>query len=394
MFKAILLVHDESAGLAIEALGLDSKQVSFEKTLSRFPQAFELNQILNTHTPDLAFLDLSDWDSALAAAEDIRSLTPHTAIIGFGAGWAAQKEAQCGSAGITELLVSPVTLKKFQDCVNRAIHKMRDAAQENLLAFLPAKAGSGCTTIALHLAGYLADPSTKDSLGKKVLLIESDLHSGVVSVLLGEKHRYSVLDALEAAGQLDYSEWSKYVVKFRGLDVLLSGRPRKSILPLWSNYHQLLDFAAGRYDHILVDLPEVVNDATVEIVRRAKQVFVVCTPEIPSLALAPQRCQELTTRGISAEKIRVLLNRWQKGEATAEEVEGLLEYPVSAVFGNDYASVSKAARANAFVNLDTKLGRSFAAFARKLIGAPDLTPASKPGFLRAFGSKPSSQPQV
>jgi len=85
MFKAILLVHDESAGLAIEALGLESKQVSFEKTLSRFPQAFELNQILNTHTPDLAFLDLSDWDSALAAAEDIRSLTPHTAIIGFGA---------------------------------------------------------------------------------------------------------------------------------------------------------------------------------------------------------------------------------------------------------------------------------------------------------------------
>jgi Flp pilus assembly CpaE family ATPase len=138
----------------------------------------------------------------------------------------------------------------------------------------------------------------------------------------------------------------------------------------------------------------VVNDATVEIVRRAKQVFVVCTPEIPSLALAPQRCQELSTRGISTEKIRVLLNRWQKGEATVEEVEGLLEYPVSAVFGNDYASVSNAARAKAFVKLDTKLGRSFAAFARKLIGAPDLISAPKVGFLRGLGSKPASQPQV
>src|ERR1700730_15994974 len=123
MFKAILLVHDESAGLVIENLGLESKQVNFEKTLSRFPQAFELNQILNTHEPDLAFLDLSDWDSALAAAEDIRSLAPHTGIVGFRAGWAAQKEAQCGNAGITELLVSRATLKKFQDCVDRAIHK-------------------------------------------------------------------------------------------------------------------------------------------------------------------------------------------------------------------------------------------------------------------------------
>jgi hypothetical protein len=100
------------------------------------------------------------------------SKTYHTAIVGFGAGWEAHKEGQCGNAGITDLLVSPVTLKKCQDCVDRAIHKMRDTAQENLLAFLPAKAASGCTTVALNLAGYLADTSAKDSLGKRVLLIE------------------------------------------------------------------------------------------------------------------------------------------------------------------------------------------------------------------------------
>jgi pilus assembly protein CpaE len=394
MFSAILLVHDESIGLAIEALALESNQVTFVKTLSRFPQAFELNQIMNTHAPDLAFLDLSDWDSALAAAEDIRSLAPQTAIVGFGAGWAAQKEAQCGNAGITELLVSPATLKKFQDCVDRAIHKMRDAAQENLLAFLPAKAGSGCTTIALNVAGYLADSSAKDSLGKRVLLIEGDLHSGVISALLGKTHPFCVLDALEAAGQLDYSEWSKYVVALRGLDVLLSGRPRKSSLPLWSNYHQMLDFAASRYDHILVDLPEVVNDATVEIVRRAKRVFVVCTPETPSLTLAPQRCHELRTRGIPAEKIRVLLNRWHKGETTAEEVEGLLNYPVSASFENDYDSVTRATRANGFVDPLTKLGRSFAAFARTLAGAPDQTRGFSLGFLKGLGAKRPSLPNV
>jgi pilus assembly protein CpaE len=392
VFKAILLVNDESAGLAIESLGLESKQVSFQKTLDRFPQAFELSKILNTYTPDLAFLDLSDWDSALAAAEDIRSLAPRTAIIGFGAGWASQKEAQCGNAGITELLVSPVTLKKFQDCVERAIHKMRGTAQENLLAFLPAKAGSGCTTIALNLAGYLADTSGKDSLGKKVLLIEGDLHSGVISVLVGEKHPYCLLDALEASGQLDNSEWSKYIVKFRGLDVLLCGRPRKSILPLWSNYHQLLDFAASRYDHILVDLPEVINDATVEIVRRAKRVFVVCTPETTSLSLAPHRCEELQTRGIPGEKIKLLLNRWHKGEATAEEVQGILERPVSAVFENDYMSVSQATRSIALVNPETKLGRSFTAFARTLAGAPDQIRGSKLSFLRGLGSKPVPQP--
>jgi pilus assembly protein CpaE len=172
----------------------------------------------------------------------------------------------------------------------------------------------------------------------------------------------------------------------------LCGRPRKSMLPLWSNYHQLLDFAASRYDHILVDLPEVVNDATVEIVRRAKRVFVVCTPETPSLSLAPHRCEELQTRGIPAEKISLLLNRWHKGEATAEQVQILLKFPVSAVFENDYMSVSQATRASALVNLDTKLGRSFAAFARTLAGVPDQIRGPKLSFLQRLGSKPVPQP--
>jgi len=202
-----------------------------------------------------------------------------------------------------------------------------------------------------------------------VLLIEGDLHSGVVSVLLNNKHGRSVLDALENSGELDYSRWMQYVARVHDVDFLLAD-PTKKGLPSWTNYHHLLDFAASRYDHILVDLPEVVNDGTVETVQRAKRVFVVCTPEPPSLALAPQRCQELRGRGIPAEKIGILLNRWHKGEITASQLEELIKYPVSAVFRNDYGSVSRAARAHAFVKPGVKLGESYAAFARMLAGEP------------------------
>jgi pilus assembly protein CpaE len=391
MFNAILLFHDESSSVAVENLAMESQQVSFLKILNRFPQAFELTKILNAYRPDLAFLDFSDWESAVAAAADVRMIAPRTAIVGFGAGWDSRMQAQYEAAGITELLISPVTVKKFQDCVDRAIHKMLSAVQENLVAFLPAKAGSGCTTIALNLAGYLADTARENPLAKKVLLIEGDLHSGVISVLLGKKHPRSILDALENSAQLDYSRWSHCVDQSHGLDILFSNRSKKAALPSWSSYHHLLDFAASRYNHILVDLPEVVNDATVEIVRRAKQVFVVCTPELASLALAPQRCEELKNRGIAAEKIGVLLNRWRKGELTAQQVEGVLEYPVSAVFGNDYMTVCKAAKKHELVDPKTKLGKSFEAFARKLACAPELPNAAKPGFLRVLRPEPLAQ---
>ena len=392
MFNALLFVRDDGACATMETLALESNQVSFQKTLERYPQASELGRLLNAAAPDLVFLDLSDWGSALAAAADIRAQSPRTPVIGFGAGWDPGKEEQCMAAGVTALLVSPVNLKNFQDSVDRAIHKMSGAVQENLFAFLPAKAGSGCTTIALNTAGYMADTSRPNSLARKVLLIEGDLRSGVLSVLLGLHHRYSLRDALDDSEQLDYSRWTRFLATSGGLDVLLSSTRQKEPLPSWTQYHHLLSFAAQRYDSILVDLPEVVNDATVEIVRRAERVFVVCTPEPASLALAPQRCEELAGRGIPAERINVIVNRWHKGEITAAAVEQLVKYPVAAVVGNDYGTVSRAARAHQFVGPETKVGKSIAAFARKLGKEPDVPDASMLGFLKGFGAKTTLQP--
>ena len=389
MFSAVLFFKDQGVSVALENLAFESKQVAFQRTLGHYPQTFELTKILNTYAPDLIFLDLSDWETALAQASAIRALAPHSAIVGFGAGWETENEAEGEAAGVTELLISPVTLKKFEDGVDRAIHKMRSAVQDNLFAFLPAKAGSGASTVALNVAGCLAAAP----LSKKTLLIDGDLHSGLISIALGMKHECSVLDALENSAHLDYSYWMKCVASVGCLDTLVSDRSKRETLPSWTNYHHLLDFAASRYDQILVDLPEVINDATVEIVRRAKRVFVVCTPEQASLALAPQRCGELERRGISPGKICLLINRWHRADPGAKEVEAQLNHHVSGVFGNDYAAVRNAASDRTFVNKDSKLGKSFATFARALACAPDAG-VPKLAFFRALGAKPIPQPSI
>ena len=390
MFSAILLVRDDGACASMERLAVESTQVCFEKTLPRYPSAPELTRLINTYSPKLVFLDLSEQESALAVAADLQTISPQTAVIGFGAGWNNWQPEQYAAAGINELLVSPVTLKNFQDCVDRAIHKVAGGIQENLFVFLPAKAGSGSTTIALNTAGYLAD------LSKKVLLIDGDLNSGVASVLLGLKHPYSLRHALDDSEQLDYPKWTKFIATAQGFDLLLSDHRRRAPLPLWSNYHHLLDFAATRYDTILMDLPEVVNDATVETVRRARRVFIACTPEPASLALAPCRCEELISRGIPAEKISLVLNRWHKGEISASTLEARLKHSVAAVFGNDYRTVSTASGKHGMVDRDTKLGRSFTAFAKKLAGVPEELAAGGGAlaFLKGLGAKTPIAPRI
>jgi hypothetical protein len=51
----------------LEHLAIESKQVFFVQSLDRIPRAHELAKIFNTHDADLAFLDLSDWESASMA---------------------------------------------------------------------------------------------------------------------------------------------------------------------------------------------------------------------------------------------------------------------------------------------------------------------------------------
>ena len=65
------------------------------------------------------------------------------------------------------------------------------------------------------------------------------------------------------------------------------GTPRAKRAQMFSQWdcRRLLGFARERYDFVVADLPEIVNDATEAIVREAMAVFVVCTPEIPSLFL-------------------------------------------------------------------------------------------------------------
>jgi Flp pilus assembly CpaE family ATPase len=188
-----------------------------------------------------------------------------------------------------------------------------------------------------------------------------------MSTLINAKPRLPLIDALQNSENLDYSQWLNSVVSAHGTDFLLADRVKKSPLPSWMHYHQLLRFASGRYDAIVVDLPEVVNEATDEIIQYAQFVFVVCTPELASVTLAEQRLQELRAHGAPPEKLRLVLNRWHRSEAKPEEIADILGCPVPFVIRNDYRAISRAIGASRPVALDSDLGRTFLDFGRKLM---------------------------
>jgi Flp pilus assembly CpaE family ATPase len=162
--------------------------------------------------------------------------------------------------------------------------------------------------------------------------------------------------------------WSRYIVSAGGVDFLLTDTAIKEQVPAWTHYFQLLRFVAPKYDLVIVDLPEVVNSATAEAVRRARAVYVVSTPDLASLKLSQQRRLELENWGVERARIQALLNRGHKSDIGAKDAEKILECPVAATFPNDYKMVRKAIDEGSFIEPRSDLGRAYLTFAGMLMG--------------------------
>jgi Mrp family chromosome partitioning ATPase len=322
---------------------------------------------LYIHRPELALLDLSDWGAVSKLAHELKEEIG-TAVVGFRSDWNRSEQLTFEEAGIRDLVRDPFSFGEMETAAFEALHRDRPVLNENILAFLPAKAGGGSSTVALNTAAALVHGQ-----GKKVLLIESDRRSGVLSILLNLEDRAGLREALEHAGGMSTIEWQQTRAEVAGIHLLLASPGRRGPLPSWGDYYQLLFSLQKEYDFIVVDMPEVVNDATAEIVRSARGVFIVCEPELPSLRLAKYRCAELESCGMSREDIHVVVNRWERGRVRIEDVEAATGRPVFATIPNDYSHVKNAVLQSRLVHSSSPFAKGCDALARKLGGLPATT---------------------
>ena len=93
-----------------------------------------------------------------------------------------------------------------------------------VLAFIPSKAGVGCSTIALNTSITLSQlPDTK------TLLADFDLNCGIIDFMLQMDSTHSMVTAVENAHQMDEDLWQKLVTSAGDLDVIPAGKRRPDI---------------------------------------------------------------------------------------------------------------------------------------------------------------------
>jgi pilus assembly protein CpaE len=189
---------------------------------------------------------------------------------------------------------------------------------------------------------------------------------------------------------IDENFWPQLVTGIGSLDVLHAGTLNPNFRMEAAQVRNLLDFARRNYKVICADLSGNLEKYSIELMHESKKIFLVCTPEIPSLHLAREKFHYLRTLDLG-DRVSVLLNRCQKRPLISpSQVEELLGLPVHMTFSNDYQGVNKAMSEGKPVDSGSELGRQCAALAgsmleRKVTDGPE----SKRRFVEYFSLVPT-----
>jgi MinD-like ATPase involved in chromosome partitioning or flagellar assembly len=363
VLNAALLIADPNMASLLKGMAGKSNEFAIESIIELTTAGYGISRMLGTTRPDVMLVEMSERDRDVSLAGTIHAQCPDIPLVGL-----ASRDLQAffnsnPSASLTSSVAWPFTVSELEDAISTAVHKLDGGINEKLVAFLPGKAGSGASTVVLQTARVLAQ-----ELKQRVLVMEGDLHSGLLSAILQVQVKSSIRDALADAPSGVGMVWQRYIAQAGGVDFLLTNTAVKEPVPSWTHYLQILRLASAKYDLVMVDLPEIVNTATAEVVRRARAVYVVSTPEFASLKLSQQRCQELDHWGVDRTRIHALLNRGHKSDIGAKDAEKILECPVAATFPNDYWAIRNAISDGGFIDRRSDLGRAYLAFAKMLTG--------------------------
>ena len=374
MLTAMIFAANGEPFSRIQRRCIDAGGFNLFRTPDYRPSAPDMVRIINSFNPELVFFEVYDREDAIKVESTIHISCPNVALLGFADNWDADRTLKA-NGGYLRVIPSALAPADFVRQVEAAIDAVRVPCPDNAIVFLPAKAGSGASTVALNVTGALAH-----KCGKSAILIEADVHSGPAAMYLNLNPKRTVVDALQESHRLEAC-WDELVMPVQNFTILPAFRKQNDV----PHQNQRSD-ARLRYEHVVFDLPEVVNDATEVIVSNARTVYVVCTPEVPSLMLARKRCAGLIDRGVPEDRLKIVLNRHSKDGPEPSSIGQILGYPVTQLIPNDYKSLWEANLKRCLVPDKSAAGRAYESFAWSLSGRPEATVKPARGLFRVFSA--------
>jgi pilus assembly protein CpaE len=336
--------------------------------------------------PDIVFVDgRADLDESLQAIERLRATYPVAVIFFMAAEANPDLILHAMRAGANEFFAWPPSRSALDQALQRTAARRAasptSGTESTTLVFFGAKGGAGTTTIAVNCGVDVA------RLRKRPTLIV-DLKPGLgeVTLFLGVRSRYTMLDALDNLHRLDSEFMRELVVKHKsGLEILagsdLFDRPGGNDSAALEELFRIL---GRQYEYILVDAGSQMNAPALAGLYTADQIYLIANPDVPSVRNAQRLLDRIGQLGTAGERVRPLLNRAAEPHPIPPaQIEKAIGLPIFQTFLSDYKTVSTALNSGVPLALadNSELAAQFEQFSRKIVD---------PGGVQALPGKKSS----
>jgi pilus assembly protein CpaE len=333
--------------------------------------------------PDIVFVDgRSDLDASMHAVERLRATHPLSTIFFMADETSPDLILRSMRAGANEFFTWPPSRAAFDEALQRTAARraqaLPDKSDSRIIVFFGAKGGAGTTTIAVNCGVDVA------RLRKRPTLIV-DLKPGLgeVTLFLGVRSRYTLVDALDNIHRLDSEFMRELVVKHKsGLEILagsdLFDRPGSTDS---STIEELFRVLGRQYEYIVVDAGSQPSASAFSSIYAADTICLVGNPDVPSVRNAQRLLDRIGQLGASGERVRLLMNRAAEPyPIPPEQIEKAIGHPIFHSFLSDYKTVSTALNSGVPIALagNSELASQFDDFTRRVIDpAAPMAPANR-----------------
>lgn len=233
------------------------------------------------------------------------------------------------------------------------------------LGFFGGKGGTGKTTIAIGVAAQLA------KAGKRVMLLDLDLQFGDISMALDIDGKNSIVDLVQDRGGITIENINSFATEHStGVSVLCA--PQSSELAEFvtpKHVEKIIDILRPYYEYIIIDLPASFNETTITACENCEEIYLVYNSEMLSLHNA-KVCYCILDQLHQREKIKFIINKFEKGLVKTEDFEDMFQTKMFAVVPADYqtaiSSINKGV-AVTVANPKSAISKGIAEIADKII---------------------------
>ncbi|HET9270659.1 MAG TPA: AAA family ATPase [Vicinamibacterales bacterium] len=320
--------------------------------------------------PDIVVVDgRHDLSNAVALVERLRAADATTGIFFVASESNPDAILRSMRAGANEFFTWPPAKDALDEGIKRTAGRRASSAppQATTMVFVGAKGGAGTTTMAVNCAVEVARLSKRPTV-----IVDLKPGLGEVSLFLGVRSRYTLLDALDNLHRLDGDFLRELVVKHKsGLEMLagsdLFDRPGPGDSAALEEVFRLL---GRQYEYIVIDAGSQMNPCSVSALYTADMIGLVANPDVPCVRNAQRLLDRIGQLGPCAERVKILLNRAAEPyPIPPAQLQTALGQPIFHTFPSDYKAVSSALNSGVPLALsgNTEMAAQFDNFIRRII---------------------------